>query len=162
MTSNEHTIEPPRETKLEGLGGWLILLVITLFVGVVSGLNNISEVADVATDSELLARWDATNPGFSSYIQTALVMAVAFLLARIALIVMFFRRHRFFPKAFIAVALLAPIWFIAESVLYQSVSPSEPLFDARKLGGLLGGIVYTVIWVSYMLVSKRVKATFVR
>jgi len=44
---------------------------------------------------------------------------------------------------------------------FLGVFPSEPMFDPETIKEFARSLVACVIWVPYMLISKRVKATFV-
>jgi len=43
----------------------------------------------------------------------------------------------------------------------QLVLPDEPVFDTETTRELYRSIISGIIWIPYMLLSKRVKATFV-
>ena len=40
--------------------------------------------------------------------------------------------------------------------------PDEPFFYSETIKEIARGLITTIIWVPYMMVSKRVKATFVK
>jgi len=85
----------------------------------------------------------------------------AIVLAHIYLIYLFFSKHYGFPKFYISLIVFSFVFIILDAWAATFVVPDEPMFDPdtiKELSRAAGGVV---IWVPYMLMSKRVAATFV-
>ena len=87
---------------------------------------------------------------------------LAFLAAGLALIVLFFLRSRRFPALFIGTAVANLLYVLGDAWLGSIVLPDEPMFDADTAREVGSSAVGVLVWVPYMLASKRVKNTFVR
>ena len=74
---------------------------------------------------------------------------------------MFFTKRRRFPKWYIGIAVVSLLFILADAFLIKLVLPGEPVFDPDTAKELMRSVIMVVIWVPYMLVSKRVKRTFV-
>ncbi len=73
----------------------------------------------------------------------------------------FFTQNSDFPKWYIGIAIFSLIFIVLDAFSIRLVLPTEPVFDHDTVGELMRSLVMVVIWVPYMLVSKRVKATFI-
>jgi hypothetical protein len=149
----------------QGIGGWLILPMIGLFV------FPVRVAISLATDYAPIFRdgiWGSlTTPGSAVYhslwapvIVGEIFCNVAFLLFDLALLYLLFSKSRRFPMAFIVFA-LGNLAFIAGDA---AIAWQIPAVAARGLEGFAGEIaralVMAAVWVPYMLVSKRVRNTF--
>ena len=74
---------------------------------------------------------------------------------------LFFSKKAVFTKWFIGLAVFSLVYMIANAFAIKLVLPSKPVFDPDTVRRLLPSLGAIVIWVPYMLKSKRVKATFV-
>lgn len=160
MSETDAASKPPRYPHLEGLSGWLILVIISLFFGMIRLLFYVNEAVTTLGDPTIKAMLDILSPGLYSLTMVEAAINGCLLLAYVALIVLFFKRDRLFPKVFIAVIVFNLVWVVVDSLMYQSIFPNAPLFDAETTREFASTLVYAAIWVPYMLVSKRVKVTF--
>lgn len=155
------------EKKLEGLGGWLILVGIGI---IFSPIRTIIQILPLYTGMFSDGSWEIlTTPGSEVYnplwapilisemaINTALILAwgyIAFL---------FFSKKAIFPKYYIGILIFAFLFIIADAFSIKFLMPNEPVFDPDTIKEAMRTAVAILIWVPYMLVSKRVKATFVK
>ena len=74
---------------------------------------------------------------------------------------LFFSKKKLFPKLYIGMLLFSLVFIVLDALAIKMVMPSEPVFDPDTLKELLRTVVASAIWIPYMLVSKRVKATFI-
>lgn len=160
------TYGAPKES-LEGLGGWLILVAIGLFVRPAMLLSNLIQNREGYLNLNV---WRvATTPGTENYnehfpllIPLEIIINCGLLGYSLVLIVLFFLRSHLFPRAiqlFFGLAFLTALFSIWENTL---VGSSDAKAAAEGYGTLLQTVVAGMIWIPYFSVSRRVKATFVR
>ncbi len=154
------------DNRLKGLGGWLVL------VGIGVVFAPVRVVAEVWTTYYPVFRdgyWhELTNPEMPNYLPywgsivifELLYNAVQFLFL-ILMIYLFFRKHYLFPRLYIFLLVVTIAFLLVDAWLASLIIPGEPVFDPDTVQNLGQGLVAVVIWAPYMLVSKRVKATFV-
>jgi hypothetical protein len=162
--TEEKTVE---EKKLEGLGGWLILVAISI---IFSPIRIVTQIFPLYSGIFTDGTWQIlTTPGAEAYnplwapiligelgINSLLILAwgfVAFL---------FFKKKASFPKWYIGILLFQFTFIIADAFSVKSLMPNEPVFDPETTKEVMRTLVAMLIWIPYMLVSKRVKATFVK
>jgi hypothetical protein len=155
------------EKKLEGLGGWLVLVGLGI---VISPLRIIGTIFPLYSKMLSNGSWEAlTTPGTEAYnplwapiLYGEMTINGGLLLAWIFIAVLFFSKKKVFPKCYIGILLFTLIFVFIDVLAIASVLPNEPVFDVETTRNLSSSLIACVIWVPYMLVSKRVKATFVR
>ena len=74
----------------------------------------------------------------------------------------FFTKSKDFPKWYIGIALFSTIFIILDAYAIKLVLPDEPVFDADTTKELMRSMFMLFVWGSYLLLSKRVKETFVK
>ena len=156
-----------KEQNPEGLGGWLILVGLGI---VLSPIRIIAMVFPTYRDIFTNGSWEVlTTPGSEVYnplwkpILAGELTINALLVAGWVFIgFLFFTRKRIFPKVYIGILVFTLVFIIADAFSIKSVLPNEPVFDPETIKEILRGAVAICIWVPYMLISKRVRATFVR
>ena len=160
--------QPPLlpDRQLNGLGGWLVLPCIGLFLGSATMLFHIAKLSSAFA----LWKWHAiTTPGGTSYdplwapmLTFELLSELTILTLNIIALILFFQKRRVFPKWFIAVLALNALFVFGDAIGAQflkthSADAAEKM--ARSITRVVGGCA---IWIPYMCVSRRVKSTFVR
>jgi hypothetical protein len=86
----------------------------------------------------------------------------ALILAWTFMAFLFFSKKRTFPKWYIGIVVFTLFFIVVDALAIKSVLPNEPVFDPDTTKEFSRTLGITLIWVPYMLVSKRVKATFVK
>ena len=152
--------------ELKGLGGWLILV----GLGVVIGPFRLAYESgpmfySIFTDGSFEY---LTTPGTEAYHQLwgpllifEAIYNLLMVLACLYLIYLFFSKHYLFPKTYIAIVLISAVFIPLDAWLGSFVITDEPMFDPATTKEFARTIFTAVIWVPYMLLSERVKATFV-
>jgi ABC-type multidrug transport system permease subunit len=155
------------EKNLEGIGGWLILVAIGI---VVAPIRLIIVMTETYRDIFSTGAWEVlTNPSSESYNDLLGPIIIGEIAINIAIIIflfymayLFFCKKSGFPKLFIGIAVFTLVFIIADAFVVKLVIPSEPVFDPDTVRELVRSLVAVVVWVPYMIVSKRVKATFTK
>ncbi|WP_370652609.1 DUF2569 domain-containing protein [Sediminibacterium sp.] len=152
--------------ELKGLGGWLILVGVGVVLSPIRLLViYIPYYKSIFEDG----RWEAfTTVGSEAYIPyfgAMLIGEITFnsimVVVLIYLIFLFFSKHHLFPKIFIGIFVASIIFIFLDALLVTMVFPDESIFDPKTTIALMQALIGCLIWVPYMLVSKRVRATFV-
>jgi len=84
------------------------------------------------------------------------------ILAWLYIVYKFFTKSSDFPKWYIGIAVFSLVLIVADAFAIKLVLPNESVFDTDTIKELMRAVIMVVIWVPYMLVSKRVKATFIK
>jgi hypothetical protein len=74
----------------------------------------------------------------------------------------FFTKSSNFPKWYIGIAVFSLVFIVADAFAIKLILPNESVFDPDTIKELMRSVIMVVVWVPYMLVSKRVKATFIK
>jgi hypothetical protein len=151
---------------LKGIGGWLILVALGV---VFSPIRLLAMFIPIYKPIFEDGTWEAlTTVGSEAYLPSLsflLIGEIAFnsamVLASLYLIYLFFSKHYFFPKLYIALIAVSLIFIPLDAWFVSEIFPNEPMFDQETTKEFMRTLIAAVIWVPYMLVSKRVKATFV-
>jgi hypothetical protein len=175
-TPNENPYAPPQAPVAaalppvegpKGIGGWLLLPVIGLFIFPIRCL------VSLATDYLPIFTTGAwavlTTPGSQRYhalwaptLVGEIAFNVLFLAMDIWLLVLLFSKSWRFPKVFIGFAFLNLAFIVLDSIAgnqIPAVAEAPGNDTAREIGR---AFVMVLVWVPYMLKSKRVKNTFVK
>lgn len=150
----------------KGLGGWLILVGIGV---VTSPIRIFASVFPVYSTLFTDGTWQAMtvvgsefyNPYFAALIAGEIVANLILLAASIVLIYLFFNKHYLFPRVYIYVLIGSALFVFLDAWLVSRIFPGAPMFDATTAAPFLGALFGALIWVPYMLVSERVRLTFV-
>ena len=153
-------------SNLKGLGGWLILVGIGVVVGPFRlAAEFVPLYYSIFTDGtfEVLTTQgsEAYNPMWGPLLVFETIFNSLIILASCYLIYLYFSKHYLFPKVYITIVLFSLVFIPVDAWLASFVLPDEPMFDPATTKELAKTIFTAVIWVPYMLISKRVKVTFV-
>lgn len=139
-----------------GLGGWLILVGLGLVAGALRLLIGVVVIFPLV-DQAL----DAGQGRLAAVVAYELAGTIVFAVAAIVLLVLFFKRSRFFPKGFIAVGIANLIFVLGDLWLASGVNVEINGGDPAAWREVGRATFSVAIWVPYMLMSKRVANTFV-
>lgn len=152
--------------KYEGLNGWLILLGIGIAVSPIRQLvKTIQLFQPIFTDGT----WEfLTTKGSEAYhhlwaplLIGEVIYNVAIVFASVYLAFLFFTKHYRFPAVYIWIFVITLFVIPFDSWLFTFIDPHEPIFDPETTKEFAVLLITGLIWTPYLLISKRVKATFV-
>jgi len=160
-------IEQQAIKQYEGLGGWLILVGIGV---VLSPFRMLADVSKTYLPIFKNGTWEAlTNPSsefYNSYFSVVLTGEIIFnsimILLSFYMIYLFFQKKKLFPKFYIWTLVISFIFIILDALIVSAVFPDTKVMDIDTAKELFRIFIVSIIWIPYMIKSKRVKATFVR
>ena len=161
------SLDETGNSDLAGIGGWLYLVAFKVVFTPIVGVFLIYRVFHGYLDLNV---WEAlTTPGNAGYRLNAgpIILGefagnLLFMTVATWLVWLFFRRHRLFPRVFIALLVSNLIFIAADEALITHLWPTTVNAN-HQTGGDLGRLmIQAIIWIPYMLSSKRVRQTFTR
>jgi hypothetical protein len=155
-----------KEKELKGIGGWLILVAISV---VLSPIRILVDFVPLYYPLFTEGIWEALitptsevyNPLWAPLLIGEIVFNSLMFLASFYLIYLFFSKHYLFVKTFITLIVISLIFIPLDSWFVTLILPQEPVFDLDTTREFARIAIFAIIWIPYMLISKRVKATFV-
>ncbi|MBN9438831.1 DUF2569 domain-containing protein [Bosea sp. (in: a-proteobacteria)] len=162
LSSAVPTVSPPsRDSRWSplpdgsppNLGGWLLLPALSTFLAplfVLAGLFTLYPVVQV---------FGRLNGTMQAYVAISVAINVGLAVAWIYACILLAKRRRAFPGLFMGLLIMSAVLVSGDIVAASSLLNIQPDSSSyRDLGRALSGVV---IWVPYMLMSKRVAATFI-
>ena len=147
----------------QGLRGWLVLVGLGLCVNF---LRRVQTLFGTGQGYFSMAGWHAvTDPGggsyhplFGLYLMGEMAGNIVVIGLNVLAIILFFGKRRQFPRVYIAFLCSGFLLVFLSSLMARIVRlPDEPQAGARVFGAFLAAL----LWSSYTLKSRRVKATFI-
>jgi transglutaminase-like putative cysteine protease len=152
------------EPELRGLGGWLILVGIGLVCGplrVVGGMTRSFGAFALWKWQELTTVGGmAYHPGWGPLLTIELLGQITVLILNLLTLVFFLQKLRSFPRLFIVLMVVNAIIVVGDHFGLQAIKPSASSLQASARS-LMQVLIGCAIWIPYMCVSRRVKATFI-
>ena len=161
--------EPPPETAADldgprGVGGWFLLPLLGVFLSPFVIAFNLLAIMPAITMSTWRVITNPHMPGFDPVLPVLVVAEMVgnevVLVFSIVLMFALARRLRIFRRLYIVtmLAVLGLAWVDAVAVTVVTASGSE---DIAEVGRLIMSSISTLLWCLYMLVSRRVRNTFI-
>jgi hypothetical protein len=154
------------EEQLCGLRGWLILVAVALLVAPFrQGILFVETYPQIFFDGywEIITTPgnEAYHPFWAPFILSEIIVSSALILVSLYLLYLFFTAKKHFPTWYIGVSLFSLSFILADAWWLTLILPEEPMLDSGTTMEITLALLSCSIWIPYMLVSKRVKATFV-
>jgi hypothetical protein len=152
--------------ELNGLSGWLILVGLGVVINpirlLVTLIPTYKPIFENGTWEMLTTEGsEAYTPFFSTLLVGEIAFNTIMVAASIYLIYLFFSKHFLFPKLYIGIVVVSLIFIPLDAWIVTKVFPGVPMFDPDTTTEFLRSLVAGIIWIPYMLFSKRVQATFI-
>ncbi len=144
----------------EGIGGWLIFVVIALIVTPIRlGISLNNEFLPLFNSMSLFEAY----PNLQAMIYVEAIINVIFGVSAIILLILMTNKDRRFPKLMIIFYVSNLIFVLADAIYVSQIQVLEQFMESGDSAKeIIRAIVGTSIWVPYMLVSTRVKQTFIK
>jgi len=151
---------------IQGLGGWLILVGFGILF---SPIRLVTVIFPIYKEIFTTGIWQAlTTYGSEAYnilwapiLLGEIGINIMLVITWIFIAYLFFTKKKLFPKMYIGVMLFSLAFILLDALAIKLVLPDEPIFDPDTLKEIFRSVIAISIWVPYMLVSKRVKSTFI-
>jgi hypothetical protein len=144
---------------LEGLSGWLILVGLGLVISPFAILaTTLSTHLPFFSDSRYQA-FLASHLGLAALIDFEVITNIVFVIGLVALNYLFFTKRRSFPTYMILYLASHFAVILMDAFAAHALLPNASLAGSYK--SIAQSFFGALIWIPYMLVSRRVKATFV-
>lgn len=159
--------ERPTEQQPLPLGGWLIIVAIGVVVSPFRMVISIfpeffKQISEGHWAALTTAGSPAYNPAIATLMVCELVVNIAMIVAWVVLACLMFAKRRAFPKVFITLQLATLVIQFTDALVVSMLLPGVEAFDQGTRGEIGRTVIACLIWTPYMLMSKRVKATFIR
>lgn len=168
VDDNENQVSKAEEqtSDVQGLGGWLILVGLGI---IISPIKIVAQIYPIYSQIFQNGAWEALtspvsegyNPLWAPIIIGEIVVNSALVLSWLIIAYLFFTKKKLLPAWYIGVIIFTLVFILIDAFSIQLILPDEKIFDPETSKEILRSVVSIIIWVPYMLVSKRVKATFV-
>lgn len=161
-----HDPSPSNEpdTRWAGIGGWLVLLTTGLALrSLVFGfsLAPLARAMSIDTWSTLTTFGSsACNALWAPLLLFELAGNLAQLVFSLLLLVLWFKRRSSFPRVAMLLLVVAIVLQVGDVILPGLIASIKTTPD--DISKAVRGVLDVVIWVAYLLNSRRVKARFVR
>jgi transglutaminase-like putative cysteine protease len=160
----------PREPEAGapvGLGGWLILVGIGVVLSPFLLSSTLGEFRAYFANAVYSVVGNQFSSGWRSLVLKVIIDATIFLttaqiVLSVLLVALFFTRHRLFPLMYVVLRCSEVLLIIFILVLLVQLLGGDSKGVVQTTGALVRSIIQAAIWCTYMLMSKRVRATFTR
>lgn len=149
-----------KEINTKILGGWLILVQAYIIFNLVVWLKDLNLFWGLLKEKDKMLEALGSNPNiglYTTFIYFEVVVSIVFTLAMFAMFFIFFKKWRVFPKLMISVLTLQ---IASEAFSYFYFGPISG-YQESLLQKLVFSAFVALILIGYLVMSKRVKMTFV-
>ncbi|GAA0354699.1 hypothetical protein GCM10009092_18740 [Bowmanella denitrificans] len=145
-----------------GIGGWLILPMLGLLITPLALVIQSRDLWYLASAKQ----WAVISQHYDFPMMTLLCVElftnVMLLVGTITVLWLFFKRRQTLPKVYVIYKVAMLLIIGIDLYLTSVLGGPDFAVEAAEITEWLSMLVTSLIWISYFLVSKRVKATFIR
>jgi hypothetical protein len=152
---------------LQGLGGWLVLVGLGLLATPIRfSFVLLQTYPPLFRDGtwEALTSPDGAyyHPAWLPILLTEMLGNAFFIAASLHLLALYYRKSARFPLRYMIFLAANLAFILIDAAAVKLVLPNEPILDPDTTKEVLRAAIGAGIWIPYMLLSERVKNTFVR
>ena len=167
IRNNQVAQNSHRKPVKSGIAGWLVIVAIGLAIVPLLMLFQLpKDYVPLFNDGtyNLLTNEDSRlyHPLWRFVIWLEIAINIILFFVFIYLNFLLYTKKALFPTLFICTACAIVLLIVLSAITFKILLPTAPLLNADIIRALLAATLCASIWVPYMLLSKRVKATFVR
>ena len=160
---NKYEYNPIYDEHLKGLNGWLILVGIGMYYTLFYNLYYIlTNVINNGGWSILMQPFNNLNHQEVDWLPVVEILLYFFTtILMVQLLLLYFFQKKNFPKWYIGLKLLAMVIVFLELYLVYYELPYNKELREQVIYSSVTYFVGAFVWIPYMLVSRRVRFTFV-
>lgn len=143
---------------ISGLGGWLIVTQIALFLSLFSIGSSLIEFWKEISGTDA---WEFLTSGVKGYITLIITYSILLCLFLIFIIIQFYRKKAMVPRMMVIMYSINIAMGIINFIVFQQVSYAPDAESTSLMRRIIGAIISGAIWIPYFLKSERVENTFV-
>ncbi len=151
--------------KLKGISGWLIVVAVGIVIYPIRNIRFIMAIPAIVSTGV----WeDLTTQGSVAYhplwaptIIGEILINCGLLLVWFYVAYLFFMKSKHFPIWYICLADCYLLFMVVDIVVVKLFLTGKPILTLDTVHSMMGAVMMAVIGGPYMLVSKRVQATFI-
>jgi hypothetical protein len=152
--------------KYEGIGGWLILVILGLSISAIKIINMLITVYyPLFSNGTIQSLSNPTYKYYSKILLPTLTMEMIYNTALVFFVIItlvfIFLKKKYVPKMMIAIYLSGLIFNIIDHILVLKL-PFVNGVASRTPNGIVSSIIVCSIWIPYFIKSERVKNTFIK
>ncbi|MDQ0170638.1 DUF2569 domain-containing protein [Paenibacillus tundrae] len=156
-----------RPLGISGLGGWLVLVQIGLYLTMIMVLIQLFQYSLTALNPvtwQILTSDQSSfyHPWWGAIIIFEVTYNVLFFIFSIVTLVMFYRKKSVFPRLMIIFYSISLAVSIIDYLLLLQIPIARELEDGSGLTGIVRLVITCAIWIPYFIKSERVRNTFIR
>lgn len=156
-----HVASNDIDPTLNGLKGWLLIPSIGIILSPIIlaiASNEFLYIYSMMQWSILEDQYEGT--GLLLTIATEMIVNVGLFVMAIYLIIMFFQKRHTFPRFFIAYMIISLVVYVVDLLTIYLFFSNDISIEQADMKDLIQMVIYTFIWTTYFISSKRVQATF--
>jgi hypothetical protein len=153
----EAATTPQQESNPVGIKGWLILPAIGTILSPI--YLSISVFKMMPTLENIWAAKSSISTGLLAFVAVETILNFAFIIGWLAAVLLLALKSRYYPKAYVVLMCGMAAFLLIDMIVSAGAYNHQPEQD--DLMSLGRTVFVAAIWVPYMLLSKRVKNTFV-
>jgi hypothetical protein len=166
MTNKKEDTNHSISTKeIEGIGGWLRIIGIGVMLSPILAIYTLYQTYFPAiTDGTFNTIISSSSEQYTHILYFTIIEIIINLLLTAALfyqLYLFFMQKSLFPKFFIWMIIINLIFIVTDAYLAHLILPNVELFDEETKSEIRRIVYEGIIWIPYMIRSKRVKNTFI-
>lgn len=153
--------------RLEGLGGWLILVQVSIYLSLISvAIMLFNNVIPAFKPEFWNVLTDPSSPAYDPLWKPMLIFEAVgnsvLLLFLIVMLPLLYGKKRAFPKTMITLMIVSLLLAAVDYAMANQIKFIAEMEGVNTPTEIVRSIIYCCIWIPYFLRSERVRNTFVK
>ncbi len=149
-----------KSKSINNIGGWLMVVQVFIFLNAYGWVRNFQIFSGLLNEKDKLIQTQVITDAalYNYFIYYELAASIIFTVFSIALIYYMFKRSKLFPMLFVIYIILDLLTDGLVMLFFGSVSEAPAIIMQK----LIFSLIITILLVSYIKFSRRVKETFIK